>query len=493
MNMRKWLPLVAVSAGTFMLLVGVTIVTVALPDISRGLGASLPDLQWVLSVYALVLAALVLTAGSLADRIGRRAVYLGGLGVFAAASLACGLAPNIEVLIAASGFMGLGAAAMFATTLALISSSYEGKERGIAFGIWAAVNGAASAAGPVVGGLLTGHFGWRWIFLVNLPVTALAVVLTRRTVRESRDPNPRRLDLPGMVSFTVAAATLVYALIRGSFGSGLTLLLLATAAVALVVFVLVERRPNAMLDLSLLRNSSFATLLATAALLPAAAWAFLAFQTLWLQSVLGLSPIQAGLVWLPASATTFVVSILVGRVMHQTSHRLLIGAGMALVSAGALALTLIDAGSGWAVLLPGMFVVGLGAGLVLGPLSAAAMAAVPGPRAGMAAGAVNTFRQLGYAIGIAVLGAVFHRGLATTAGPELAGPIGSGGAKAVMAQGSDLANVVHQAYANALDHTFLVAAAVAALATIAVVAFVRPQRAGSQVIRSQTSRSPIHS
>lgn len=456
MNMRKWAPLVAICAGTFMLLVGVTIVTVALPDMAGGLHASLPDLQWVLSVYALVLASLVLTAGSLADRIGRRAVYLGGLGVFAAASLASGLAGNVGVLIAASGVQGLGAAAMFATTLALISSTYEGRDRGVAFGIWAAVNGAASAAGPVIGGLLTSSFGWRWIYLVNLPVCAFAVLLTLRTVRESRDPNPRRLDLPGMVSFTVAAASLVYALIRGEWGSGLTLGLFAVAAVALVVFVVVERvQPNAMLDLSLLRNSSFATLLATAALLPAAAWAFLAFQTLWLQSVLGLSPIQAGLVWLPASLTTFVLSIAIGRVMHRVSHRLLIGAGMALVAGGALAMTMIDAASGWAVLLPGMFLVGVGAGLVLGPLSAAAMAAVPSERAGMAAGAVNTFRQLGYAIGIAVLGAVFRQELA--AGSEQ-----------------------RRAYAAALDHTFLVAAGFGLLAAVLVVAYVRSQRLVSE-------------
>src|SRR5215510_670267 len=306
MNMRKWLPLVAVCAGTFMLLVDVTIVTVALPSMARGVHTSLPDLQWVLDLYALVLASLVLTSGSLADRIGRRAVYLGGLVVFAAASLTCGLSGNIGVLIAARGFQGLAAAAMFATTLALISSSYEGRDRGIAFGVWAAVNGAAAAAGPLIGGLLTAYFGWRWIFFVNLPVCVVAVVLTVLVGRESRDPSSRGIDLPGMVSFIIAAAALVYALIRGSWASGATIGLLAVAAAALVVFVVVERRrPNAMLDLSLLRSCSFTTLLFTAAALPAAAWAFLAYQTLWLQSVLGLSPVQAGMVLLPASLTTF--------------------------------------------------------------------------------------------------------------------------------------------------------------------------------------------
>jgi EmrB/QacA subfamily drug resistance transporter len=476
MNLRKWLPLIAVCAGTFMLLVDVTIVTVALPDMAGGLDASLPDLQWVLSLYALVLAAMVLTSGALADRFGRRAVYLGGLVLFAAASLTCGLSGSIGLLIAARGVQGLAAAAMFATTLALISSSYQGRDKGIAFGTWAAVNGAASAAGPIVGGLLTAGFGWRWIFLVNLPVCAVAVVLTVRTVRESRDPNPRRIDLPGMATFTVATASLVHALIRGSWRSGLTLGLLAVAVAALLAFVAVERhRRDPMLDLALLRDTSFATLLATGALLPAAAWALLVYQTLWLQSVLGLSPVEAGLVWLPASLTTFAVSIVVGRVMHKASARLLIGAGMLIIAAGALAQTVIGAGSGWAVLVPGMFLIGLGAGLVLGPLSAAAMAAVPGPRAGMAAGAVNTFRQLGYAVGIAVLGAVFHGRLAQVAGDGLAGDLGSGRAGAVIARGDEPARLVHRAYAAALDQVFLVAAGFGLVAAIAVFALVRPQ------------------
>jgi len=452
--MRKWLPLAAVCAGTFMLLVDVTIVTVALPEMAGGLDASLSDLQWVLSAYALVLAALVLTSGSIADRVGRRAVYLGGLVGFGLASLACGLSANVGMLIAARGVQGLAAAAMFATTLALISTSYEGRDRGLAFGVWAAVNGAAAAVGPMLGGLLTDCLGWRWIFLVNLPVCIAAIVLTVLVVGESRDPHPRRIDLLGMASFTIAAGTFSYALIRGSWGSGVTLGLFGVAALALVVFVVAEsRRSDPMLDLSLLRGGSFATVLFTAAMLPAAAWAFLAYQTLWLQSVLGLSPIEAGLVWLPASVTTFIVSILVGRVMDQASPRLLIGTGMLMIAAGAFAETAVSAGSEWTVAVPGLLLVGVGAGLVLGPLSAAAMAAVPGPRAGMAAGAVNTFRQLGFALGIAVLGAVFRGALDDTAGRSL-----------------------RQTYADALDQTFMVAAGFGLAAAIAVFVFVRPNR-----------------
>lgn len=477
MTMSRWLPLAAVCAGTFMLLVDVTIVTVALPSMARGLRTSMPDLQWVLDLYALVLASLVLTAGSVADRIGRRAVYLGGLALFAAASLTCGLAGSAGMLIAARGVQGLGAAAMLATTMALISSSYSGRDRGIAFGIWAAVNGAASAAGPVLGGLLTTHVGWRWIFFVNLPVSVVAVVLTLLAVRESRDPRPRRIDLPGMVSFTAAAAALTCALIRGSWGSGVTIGLFGAAAAALVAFAVTERlRRDPMLDLSLLRNPTFTALLAAVALLPAAAWAVLAYQSLWLQTVLGLSPIQAGLLFLPISLTTFCVSVAIGRLVHAASPRLLIGSGMLLIAAGALAQAVIGAGSGWAVEVPGLVLVGLGAGLVLAPLSATAMAAVPGPRAGMAAGTVNTFRQLGYAFGVAVLGAVFRGGLERTVGQRLAGPLSGGDASTVTARGSGLAHLVHQAFANGLDLSFVVAASFGLIAAIVVLAFVRPGR-----------------
>ena len=475
--MRKWWPLIAVCAGAFMLLIDVTIVNVALPDMARQLHTTFSDLQWVIDLYALVLAALVLTVGSVADRLGRRRVYLLGLVLFAASSLTCGLAPNVGVLIAARGVQGLGAAAMFATTMALISSSYSGRDRGVAFGAWGAVNGAAAAAGPIIGGLLTTHFGWRWIFLVNLPVSVVAVALTLVVVTESRDPHPRRVDLPGMVSFTVAAATLTYALIRGAWASGLTLGLIAVAAVALVGFVLAERRRrDPMLDLSLLGNRSFTAMLIAGALLSAAAWASMAYLSLWLQSVLGLSPIQAGLVVLPAALGAFVVSAAIGRILHTASPRLLIGTGLLIIAAGALAQALIRTGSSWPVLLPGLALVGIGAGLSLAPLSATAMAAVPHSRAGMAGGAVSTFRQLGYAFGIAVLGQVFRAGLSHAAGPSLAGALSGGQAGAVIARSPGLAPLVHRAFADGLDLTFVVAAVVGAVASVLVFALVRPQQ-----------------
>jgi EmrB/QacA subfamily drug resistance transporter len=484
--MRKWWPLVAVCAGAFMLLVDVTIVNVALPDMARQLHTTFPDLQWVIDLYALVLGALVLTVGSVADRFGRRRLYVIGLVLFAASSLACGLAPNVAVLIAARGVQGLGAAAMFATTMALISSSYSGRDRGIAFGAWGAVNGAAAAAGPIVGGLLTTHFGWRWIFLVNLPVSVVAVALTLIVVVESRDPHPRGVDLPGMVTFTVAAAALTYALIRGSWTSGPTVALLAVAAVALVAFVLVERRrTDPMLDLALLSNRSFTAMLIAGALLSAAAWSSMAYLSLWLQSVLGLSPIGAGLVVLPCSLAAFATSAAIGRVLHTASPRLLVGAGLLIIAAGAFAQALIRTGSSWPVVVPGLVLVGLGAGLSMAPLSATAMAGVPRSRAGMAGGAVSTFRQLGYAFGIALLGQVFRAGLSHSAGAGLAGALSGGQAATVMARSPGLVAVVHHAFASGLDLMFIVAGCIGAVAGVLVFILVPSRQAESAARHDQ--------
>jgi EmrB/QacA subfamily drug resistance transporter len=487
--MRKWLPLVAICAGTFMLLVDITIVNVALPAMARGLHTTFSDLQWVIDLYALVLGALVLTVGSLADRIGRRRVYLLGLVAFAVSSLGCGLAGNAGLLIAARGIQGLGGAAMFATTMALISNSYSGRDRGIAFGAWGAVNGVAAAAGPLAGGLLTAHFGWRWIFLVNLPVSVVAFFLTRLVVAESRDPRPRPVDLPGMLSFTVAAGSATYALIRGNWASGPTIAAVGLALVALALFVVAERRSlSPMLDLALLRDTRFAAIVVAGALLSAAAWAAMAYQSLWLQSVLGLSAVRAGLVVLPCSLAAFVVSAGIGRILHTASPRLLIGTGLLVIAAGALAQAVLRSGSSWPTEVPGLVLIGLGAGLSIGSLSSTAMAAVPPSHAGMAAGTVNTFRQLGYAFGIAILGEVFRAGVARVAGPTLAGPLTSGSAGTVMARSASLAHMTRQAFADGLDVTFAVAASLAVIGGILVLALVRPAK--ERGASGETARSP---
>jgi MFS family permease len=365
---------------------------------------------------------------------------------------------------------------MFATTMALISNTYSGRERGMAFGVWGAVNGAASAVGPIIGGLLTANFGWRWIFLVNLPVSVIAVALTLRVVSESRDPHPRRVDLPGMVSFTIAAGALTYALIRGAWASGETIALVVVAAAAVAVFIAAERRSNApMLDLALLRNRTFTAMLIGGALLSAAAWAGMTYQSLWLQSVLGLSPIQAGLVLLPCAAAAFLVSGQVGRFLHRTSPRWMVGTGLLFIAAGALAQAILRANSSWPVVIPGLVLVGIGAGLAMASLTSTAMAAVPWQRAGMAGGALSAFRQLGYAFGIAVLGEVFRAGLTRTAGPALSATLTGGQAQAVIARNAALSPVVHRAFASGLDLAYVVAAALGAVAAAVVFILARPR------------------
>ncbi|MFI6509224.1 MFS transporter [Streptosporangium sp. NPDC050855] len=479
--MRKWWPLVAVCTGAFMLLVDVTIVMVALPDIAGDLGTSFSALQWVMDVYALVLAALLLGAGSLADLTGRRRIYVAGLGLFALASLACGLAPNIGTLIAARGLQGLGAAAMFATTMALLNTTYRGRDRGVAFGVWGAVNGAAAAAGPIAGGLLTQHFGWRSIFLVNLPISAVAIVLTLAVFQESRNPRARGLDVPGMLTFTAAAAAITYALIRAGedgWGSGSVLGLLAAGLVALALFVAVElRSKDPMLDLSLFRDRAFTGIMVGAALLTAAAFAGLAYVSLWLQTVLGLGAVQVGLVMLPMSVTAFIVASVAGRFLHDASPRLVVGVGLLIIGAGALAQAVLTAGSGWAALVPGLALVGLGVGVASPSLSAAAMASVPQERGGMAAGAVNTFRQLGFAFGVALLGGVFRTGVEGGLDgrvPDAGSAVDAlTGGRAHVLTGQGHGQVVRESFAHGLNVTLVAAGVLGIVAGLIVLVLVR--------------------
>ena len=277
-----------------------------------------------------------------------------------------------------------------------------------------------------------------------------------------------------MVTFTVAAAALTYALIRGAWGSGLTIALAVLAVVAAVAFVVAERRSRApMLDLKLLRNPTFAAMLIAGALLSAAAWAAMTYQSLWFQSVLGLSAIGAGLVVLPCAAGAFIMSAVLGKHLHRTSPRWMVGSGLFVIALGALAQAVIRQGSGWAVEIPGLVLVGVGAGLAIASMSSTAMAAVPWQQAGMAGGALSAFRQLGYALGIAVLGEVFDAGLSHSAGPGLSGALTGGQAGAVLARTPALAPVVHRAFADGLDLAYVVAAALGLLGAVAVFLMVR--------------------
>ena len=407
----SWAPLLAVCLGTFMLLVDVSVVNVALPPIGRDLGASFSGLQWVVDAYALALAALLLLVGALADVVGGKRTYLAGLVLFTLASLACGLAPSEEALIAARAVQGAGAAAMFATTIALLDGAYAGAARGVAFGVWGATNGAAVAAGPIVGGLLTEALSWRWAFFVNVPIAIAAVAIARRSLRESRAPRDRRVDWAGGAAFTLAAAAATFALLRADavgWGSAQTLGCGALALAALLTFAAIERRARQpLLDLGLLRRGPLGGILLAGALYSAAAFGALVYASIWLQEARGLGPIATGLVMVPLAAVSFVVAALGGRRLHDWPASRVLAGGLALVALGDLLMAPLHGGSDWPALLLGLAVVGVGVGVISPTLPAAALAAVPGERGGMAAGALNTARQLGLALGIALLGNVY--------------------------------------------------------------------------------------
>ncbi|MFJ8444192.1 MFS transporter [Kitasatospora griseola] len=452
--MRKWIPLTAICVGAFMLLVDVSIVNTALPDMSEDLHSTFTALQWVVDVYALTLAALLMAFGSLGDRLGHRRLYLGGLAVFGLASLACALAPDAGTLIAARAAQGIGGAAMMTSTTALLNAAYHGRERGTAFGIWGAVNGAASAAGPILGGVLTQQFGWRSIFLVNLPIAALAAILTLRHLPAGRARTTGRPDLAGAAAFTLFVAALVYGLIEsGEHGWTDTPVLgpLAVAALALAAFVTVElRTAHPLLDLGLLRNRAFLGLALAGLLLTAAAFTQLTYTGLWLQQVLHLSPLRAGLAVSALPAAAFVTAPTASRLLRTAAPRLPIALGLALIGGGTLLLTLVSPASGWTVLLPGLLITGVGVGFATPPMMAVALAAVPRERAGMASGAINTARQLGFALGIALLGTLFQTSLRHHPGPD-----------------------ARHAYAAALDGVYTVAGAAGLLAAALVVLLVR--------------------
>jgi EmrB/QacA subfamily drug resistance transporter len=495
--MRKWLALVTVSLGTFMLLIDVTIVNVALPDMANDLHSSFSSLQWVIDIYALSLAALLLGIGAYSDKVGRRPVYIGGLILFALSSLSCGLAPSTTVLIVARGVQGIGAAAMFATTIALLSTSYQGRDRGIAFGVWGAINGAAAAAGPILGGLLTEGLSWRWIFFVNLPISVAAVALAIFALSKDEPRREGRVDLPGMIAFTVSAGAFTYGLTRASevgWGSLQTLGTLLAGAVALATFVAIEARTSRpLVDLALLRRAAFSAVLVAAFILSLAAFSYLTYTSLWLQSVRLMSPIQAGAAFLPLSLASLLTSLSVGRYLHApATRRWAIAAGLALIGIGALLQAHLGAGSDWKSVFIGLLVTGIGVGLVAPTLASAALAAVPPQLGGMASGALNTMRQLGYALGIAGLGVVLqsrighslsqHAGV--TDSGRLAKAVAGGQSQAVLhatpaAARAGLDQAIHSAFASGLNTT-LVIAGVAGLVGAAVAAIALRPKASEQ-------------
>jgi EmrB/QacA subfamily drug resistance transporter len=409
---RKWWTLIAVSVAIFMLLLDITVVNVALPDIQRSLHSSFSDLQWVINAYSLTLAAFLLTAGAVADLVGRRRVFVTGLIVFTASSAWCGLSGSPLELNLARAVQGTGGAMMFATSLALIASAFKGRDRGVAFGVFGGVIGAAVAVGPVVGGLITSGIGWEWIFFVNVPIGVGAVALTLTQVAESRDPESAGVDWIGLLTFSGSLFLLVFALVQGNqkgWGSGEIVGFLIGAVMLLIAFVVAERlQRRPMLDLSLFKKPAFTGASIVAFSVSASMFSMFLYLTLYVQDVLGYSPLQAGLRFLPVTLLSFFVAPLAGRLSVRVPIRLLLSLGLLLVSGGLLSMTAVDASSGWTVLIPGFVLAGAGIGLINPPLASTAIGVVHHSRSGMASGINNTFRQVGIATGIAGLGAIFQ-------------------------------------------------------------------------------------
>jgi EmrB/QacA subfamily drug resistance transporter len=490
---KKWWTLIAVCAGMFMLLLDVTIVIVAQPSIQTGLHASFSDVQWTLDAYALTLAALLLTSGSLADRYGRKLLFSIGLTVFTLGSLLCGLAVSPLMLILSRSGQGVGGAMMFATSLALLGHSFRGRERGVAFGVWGGVVGIASALGPVLGGIITTEWNWRGIFLVNVPIGVFALAVTVWRIDESRSPQPGRPDWPGFALFTAGLVSLVYGLIRAgetAWSEVGVIICLAAAVVLLAAFVVTESRvAHPMFDLSLLRVPTFSGGAIAAFAMNGSLYAMLLYFVIYLQDVLGYSALGAGLRVAILSVAQLVTSVIAGRLSERVPTRWLIGPGLLLVGIGLIVMAGLNGGSSWTHLVPGFIVAGLGAGLVNPPLASTAIGVVPPQKAGMASGVNTTFRQVGIATGIAALGSIFtsaiQRHLAGALPPSLAGSTGrmvtavrqgSVGQLLASVPAADRAAVggaLRSSFADALNQLLYVTAGLALVGAVCAVVLIR--------------------
>ncbi|WP_206440306.1 MFS transporter [Streptomyces scabichelini] len=426
---RGW-TLGVVCIATFMLMLDLTVVNVALPDMRVSLDADFSELQWVLDSYALTLAAFLLTGGSLADRLGRKRVFNIGFVVFTLASLWCGLSQSILQLNLARGLQGVGAAVLFAVGPALIGHEYRGKDRGRAFGIFGGVVGLAIAFGPLIGGALTDALNWRWIFLVNVPIGAAALIIGALRIRESRNPDSHPIDWAGLVVFSSALGLLVTGFLRGhaeGWGSAPIVSMFVGSGVLLVLFVVIERRRGsaAMLDLSMFRIPTFngmsvATLLWNSTVLSA-----IFLQISYLQNVLGFSPLETGVRFLPMTLTLFVVAGVTGLLTARVSPKLLAVLSGTLMAVGLGLVTLVRDDSEWTVLLPSMLVAGVGMGIYQPLRAALSVGMVEPEKAGMSSGIAETFQQVGVALGIAVFGAVFQSRVADSfAASSVAGELG---------------------------------------------------------------------
>ena len=410
-----------------LLIVGldVTAVNVALPSIGRGLDADVSDLQWTVAGYSLVMASLLMLAGSIGDRFGRKRTFVTGLSVFSLASLLCSVAPNVELLVAFRVLQGVGGSMMNPVAMSIVTNTFtDPRERAQAVGVWGAAFGISMALGPIVGGALVDSIGWRSIFWINLPVGLAAILLTLRYVPESRAPRPRRFDAVGQLLVSTLLATLTFAIIEapshGWLSAPIVAALCASAAALIGLLVYEPRREEPLIDLRFFRSTPFASSVAIAVAAFAAFGGFLFLSTLYLQEVRGLSPVDAGLAVTPMALMIVVASPLSGRIVGRRGPRLPLLIAGTLLTLGAVLLTGLGPTTPFVWLVVAYVVFGLGFGFVNAPVTNAAVSGMPRAQAGVASAVASTSRQVGQTLGVAITGALVTSSAASAARPDFA-------------------------------------------------------------------------
>ena len=428
---NPWAVLLVVSLGFFMTLLDLTIVNIAIPDMLTSLHASLDDILWVINAYALVLAVLVITCGRLGDLIGPRIMFAGGVALFTVASAACGLAPSAGWLIGFRAVQGLGAAMLMPQTLTIITNTFPAERRGAAFGVWGAVAGVATIAGPTLGGLLVSAFDWRWIFYVNVPFGVLALILTFLIIPDMRPGRRHRIDIPGVLLASAALLAICYGLVEGQKYDWGTItsfisipLVLGVGVLLLIAFLVLQwltqdREP--LVPFALFRDRNYAVVNWVSGTLAIGMMGIFLPFTIYLQSVLGFSALRAGLTMAPASLLSMVVAPVAGRLTDKIGGKYILMLGLILFGGGmgwvALEATTT---STWYDFLPALIVAGIGMGCVFAPMVTVAMRNIDPRMAGAASGVLNTIRQVGLVIGTAAVGALLQNRLVSSMNSQAA-------------------------------------------------------------------------
>jgi EmrB/QacA subfamily drug resistance transporter len=403
--------LIVVAVSTFMLPLDFTVVSVALHDIQIEFDASFTDMQWIVNGYTLMFAALLMAGGTLADSYGRKKIFALGIAIFMLSSLTCGLALSPLMLNFSRGFQGMGAALMFSAGIPLLVQEFTGAARAKAFGIFGLVVGTGAALGPLLGGLIIKTMGWRWAFLINVPVGAILIALIIWKVRETKNTTVHPFDVYGFITFTVAILTFIYAVIMGNGLGWANFTILSAFGVSLLLFisfiVIEKRSAYPMFDLSLFKKAAYVGISLTPMILSVSFWGMFLYTPMYFQSVMGYSPLEAGAAVLPFAIPLFIMGPVGAKATQYLNSRTQMALGILLVGIGALLLLLIPQGAGWLCFVPGALVAGTGTGFINGEIINIAMALVPAERSGMASGITGTMRQLGVALGFAGLGAFF--------------------------------------------------------------------------------------